>query len=124
MPIFVGLGIPLIFLIAGAIGKKLVRGAGWRLEDFFLGTELTLAAMSASLIHIFDLLETAAGSPKTALAAGHVAISFCLFLIVLSLHQDFSVHTNRRNQLFWLAGVSNLIGFALMFLFVLLVKGA
>jgi hypothetical protein len=123
-------------LLAGASAKKLVRGSGWKQEDFYLGIELTLAAMSAALVHIFDLARRlaiaseVAGQGSTleitqqlAVTGTFIAVTFLLFLVVLTIHQDWTGETQRKAaQLVRLGGVSNLIGSGLLATFVVLVK--
>jgi hypothetical protein len=98
IPLFFGLGIPIIFLLAGALAKKLVRGGrGWEQADFFLGIEATLAAMSSGLVNIFDLVREATlvsrGIDNLRLAAtgGFLTINFILLLALLSIHQDWQL---------------------------------
>ena len=138
-PYFVAFGIPAVFLLCGALGKKIVRGKrGWEQADFFLGTELTLGVMSAALIEIFDLIKKIPQgsdpwppglSGQVAGSAGFLAVSFFAFIWVLSTHQDWQVldkdaqDGERRKQRFWLTYVCNAMGIGLMFLFVLGIKG-
>lgn len=134
-PYFVAIGIPIIFVMSGAAGKKLVRGKkGWRRSDFYLGTELSLGSLSASLIQIFDLLKLAPSQgaswpPKLPLqigaSAGFTAVCFFAFIWILSTHQDWhdAADNDKNRQIAWLGIGCNLIGSALMFIFILGVKG-
>ena len=134
-PYFVALGVPILFIVSGAIGKKLVRGAhGWDADDFYLGVELTLGSISAALIHIFDLIKHVPseatpwppGLPgQIGATAGFIAVCFFAFIWILSTHQDWhdAAANRRRRQMFWLGGVCNLIGAALMFAFIISIKG-
>lgn len=128
----IALGIPIILLLSGAVAKKLVRGNGWKAADFFLGVELSLAALGAAMVHFFDLQKLSATQQmpaqvlgdKIVSTASFLAISFFLLLWVLSTHQDWEARAqNERGQLIWLGGVSNLIGIILFGTFVMLVKG-
>lgn len=124
----VALGIPILLILSGAVAKKLVRGSGWRLKDFYLGVEISLAALGAALIHIFDLnkqqLNGALLGDQLVATASFLAISFFLLLWVLSTHQDWEARTqNETGQIIWLGGVSNIIGILLFGSFVMLVKG-
>ena len=96
MRYIVAVFIPLLLLFCGAIAKKLVRGTTWERKDFFLGVELTLAAMSPGLLYFFDLVKITAngvsGSPapnKVAVTAIFVILCFGLLFWVLSTHQDW-----------------------------------
>jgi hypothetical protein len=124
----IALGIPILLILSGAVAKKLVRGSGWRLKDFYLGVETSLAALGAALIHFFDLnkqqLNGAVLGEQMAATASFLAITFFLLLWVLSTHQDWEARTqNETGQFVWLGGVSNIIGILLFGSFVMLVKG-
>lgn len=131
-PYLIALGIPLILLFCGALAKKLVRGSQWQRSDFFLGVELSLAAMASALVYFFDLAKltqsqaaTAASIPqKIAATASFLALCFFLLLWVLSTHQDWEKRSQNPNgQLVWLGLIANLIGAGLLAAFVLFVKG-
>jgi phosphatidylglycerophosphate synthase len=133
-PYLVALGIPLLLMLCSALAKKLVRGAGWKMTDFFLGVELSLAALGSSMVYFYDLQKEQSGTnvieagasiaSKIGTTATFAAVCFFLLLVVLSNHQDWEPRsTNPRGQLFMLGVVSNLIGVALFAGFVLLVKG-
>jgi len=128
----IALGIPLILLLCGALAKKLVRGGGWKYSDFFLGVELTLAALGSAMVYFYDLqklgaVTTSSGisvSNKIAATASFLAITFFLLLWVLSTHQDWVGRTqNRRGRIVWLGVICNGVGIALFAAFVMLVKG-
>lgn len=124
----IALGIPIMLLLSGAVAKKLVRGSGWEVKDFYLGVETSLAALGAALIHFFDLhKQQAAGNAlgdQVASTASFLAIAFFLLLWVLSTHQDWEARTqNGKGQIIWLGCVSNSIGILLFGAFVMLVKG-
>ena len=128
----VAVGIPLILLFSGAAARKLVRGTPWQTEDFFLGVQFTLAAMSSALIHIVDVLRKQAGNPVPASVAApdrliggmtFLAVTFMLLLVVMSTHQDWNGRIESpRLRAFWLGAVANLIGAGLIAAFVLFVK--
>ena len=128
----IALGIPLILIVCGALAKKLVRGSAWQKSDFFLGVELSLAAMASGLVYIFDLAKLANAPPpnlnhvdnKMVATATFLAFCFFLLLVVLTVHQDWEKRTqNPTGQFFWLGIVTNLIGAGLLAAFVLYVKG-
>jgi hypothetical protein len=113
----VGLIVPLVTLAIGIVGKKIARGAGWERTDFYIGTELSLAGVSGALVNLFDLLkeDRTIGLLERKLLGGNVAIvllGLLLFYIALSLHQDFGPSTGKstKKQLFFLLGISNLVG--------------
>ena len=91
-----GVGVPVLLAILGVFGKKLARGGvttGFKRQDFYLGPEFTLAAVSASLVNVFDLLKPGRAIPasREALLSNFIAGFFglVLFLFVLSIHQDW-----------------------------------
>ncbi len=135
----IALLVPLLLVIAGGFGKKLVRGPGWHRKDFYLGVEATLAALSSGFIRILEIGSSALTpndqngvqlqDVKDLIATGvFLVVAFCMFLFILSLHQnleqDVEPLSQRANaQRVWLTGVSNVFGFGLIALFVLYVKG-
>lgn len=131
-PYLVAVGIPLLLMLCGALAKKLVRGAGWKKNDFFLGVELSLASLGSAMVYFYDLQKLpVANQPlvanvgdKIGATATFLAISFFLLLLVLSTHQDWeSRTTNPKGQVLMLGVLSNGVGIALFAVFVLLVKG-
>jgi|SRR5947209_174000 len=115
-----GVGVPALLALLGVVGKKLARqGRGWKARDFYLGVEFTLAAVSAALVNIFDLLNPSRSAPgsRAALLA-NVTVAFVgmlLFMFVLSLHRDWeSNERHSAKELFWLLGVANAIGLVLL----------
>jgi ABC-type Fe3+-siderophore transport system permease subunit len=137
-----GLIVPTILLFAGMLAKKLVRGKGWEPNDFYLGVELTLGALTSALLQIFDIIKEYQRLAQVAIKAGHqdppvtqdalvgvisiagfVVVTFVLFLLVLTFHQDWE-HEPDSGKKRWILGVlCNILGFALMFAFLLLIKG-
>ena len=131
-PYLIALGIPVILLFCGALARKLVRGSKWQRSDFFLGVELSLAAMASALVYVFDLAKltqsqavTSASIPqKIAATASFLALCFFLLLWILSTHQDWEKRSQNPNgQLIWLGLIANLVGAGLLAAFVLFVKG-
>ena len=131
-PYLIAIGIPLILLFCGALAKKLVRGSKWQRSDFFLGVELSLAAMASALVYVFDLAKltqsqavaSASIPQKIAATASFLALCFFLLLWILSTHQDWEKRSqNPIGQVVWLGLVVNFIGAGLLAAFVLFVKG-
>src|SRR5947207_3997367 len=100
-PYVLALGIPVILIVAGALAKKLVRGSTWRASDFFLGVELSLAAMASGLVYVSDLARvirtpSESSAPignKMVATASFLALCFFLLLWVLSTHHDWEKRT-------------------------------
>lgn len=139
-PYFVAVGVPFMFLLLGAICRKLVRGSAWKREDFYLGIDLSLTGISSGLIYIFELLSTKAAqdgcltlpciafreSVDLRLVADAVYIAFALawLMLTLTIHQDQEKNTSApKRQLICLGLLSNLVGAAVLGVFILYVKG-
>jgi hypothetical protein len=131
-PYLIALGIPLILIFSGALAKKLVRGSEWQRTDFFLGVELSLAAMASALVYIFDLAKVPAGgtqpaamvSERIGATASFLVLCFFILLWVLSVHQDWERRVqNPTGQFLWLTLIANFVAAGLIAAFVLLVKG-
>lgn len=142
-PYLIAIGIPAILILCGAFARKLVRGTQWQVTDFFLGVELSLAALASALVHLFDISkivvvpptpatpatssiapDVAVVSNQMAATASFLAVTFFLMLWILSIHQDWEKRTNHvRGQVFWLGIACNSVGAGLFASFVLFVKG-
>src|SRR4051794_18151784 len=128
-PYFIAIGIPIVLMICGAFARKLVRGSQWVASAFYLGIELALSAMASALVYLFDLAKPDAATlptfhVKISATGGYLSVCFFLLLWIMSVHQDWEKRTqNVTGQRIWLGGVVNLVGAALLALFVLLVKG-
>ena len=130
--ISVGGGVPIVLAIVGILGKKLARGKGWRRADFYFGVEFTLAGVAAALASIFDLLLKPGRNAQTIdnklLLLNFIVafIGMVLFMFVISLHQDYENVSNtgedRKKELKMLAGASNVLGFIMMLIGVLLMS--
>ena len=130
-PYLIALGIPLLLLICSALARKIVRGAGWKRTDFFLGVELALASLGSAMVYFNDLQRIPVinkgvdiTSTKIIATASFLAICFFLLLFILSTHQDWeSRQQNVKGQILWLGIICNSIGISLFAAFVILVKG-
>jgi len=148
-PYLTSLAVPLLLLFVGTLAKKLVRKTGgWQVTDLFLGVEASAAALTGGLTYILDvvklLIDKVGADAKgdvtgpvlrNLLAAGvFLALACVLFFFLLSTHQDWEQFAEPEQQepwwrkwswhrkRFWLAGVSNLIGFGLLVSFLLIIK--
>jgi len=132
-PYFAGIGMPLLLVLLGAVAKKLVRGTGWIRQDFFLGIDLALAALSSGLIYLYELLRRMGRDPagtqdgyEYALlsAMGFIIVAILVLFLTLTLHRDEERNGARPVRQFLLPGVvSNLSAGGLLTIFVVLVKG-
>lgn len=128
-PYFIAVGIPLVLILIGATAKKLVRGTGWQRQDFFLGMELALAAVSSALMHMYETAlvmkrSLAASQQDVTVAVSFIAFSLLFLMVIMTMHQDQQRRRrSRRSQWLWLGIVANLIGVGLLASFMILVKG-
>jgi hypothetical protein len=126
----IALVVPVILILSGAFAKKLVRGTTWTRSDFFLGVELSLSSIAATLTNFLDLSNTATRNGtqvvplEMARNGAFLGICFFLLLVVLATHQEWEAKAKSRTAQFWWLGVfANLIGATLLVTFLLLVKG-
>ncbi|MGC2647625.1 MAG: hypothetical protein WA261_15200, partial [Candidatus Sulfotelmatobacter sp.] len=68
-------GIPFLLIMLSAFVEKLCRGQGWKWKYFYLGVDLTLAAMSSALVNLAD-----AGLPGNKSLPAGAATNSALFL--------------------------------------------
>lgn len=132
------LGVPLIFLISGAIAKKLIRKTdrGLKRQDFYLGVQATLASISSAFLYMFELVRQLQASVLSGIVvpAGlyggmvttlvFIAVAFPSLISVLSLHQDWEAaeHDTDPIQFKKLGLFANGIGLGLLAGFILFVK--
>jgi len=127
--------IPLTVLLVGALGKKLVRGAGrWRRQDFYVGIQLSLAAMASGFAYLADLFDRSPIPRDQSLTTlGFVLVALLLFMVVVAIHQDWEdatesvgedTRSNPKHQFWWLGFGANAVGITLLASFVLLIKGS
>lgn len=121
----VGVVVPVAIVLIGAVGKKVGRGygAGWDREDVYAGTELTLAGLSGILVNLFEFLKperVTFGPLEKKLLGGNLfmlMLAFLAYLFTLAFKQDFGPQSgkSRAKQLFVMAGISNIVGFFVLF---------
>jgi hypothetical protein len=128
--VLLAFGVPIIFILVGAIGRKLVRGTDWERRDFYLGVELCLAALSSNILFLIELLRASAMTTATPDYKGEVSaalflvVVFSIYMWLLSLHQDWESKGDRPTaQMCRLMLLSNALGGGLFAAFVFLIKG-
>lgn len=125
-PIVLAFGVPLVFILVGAIGRKLIRGTKWEQSDFYFGPQLCLSTFSADALFLGELFRLP-GQPANGQAVSGLlllVVVFGIYMWLLSVHQDWQGREPRsKTQLFWLVILSNLLGTGLFAAFVFLVKG-
>ena|ERR1700743_3470820 len=122
--VLVAFAFPLLIAVAGAMGKILVRSNGVSRKDFFLGQDLTLAAISAGLVNVLDIAKDAQPGQnqgfRLLFTGSYSAFAFFVFIIIMVLHQIWEKRDNAdqiKKQAFWLGCVSNGLGLFLLILF-------
>jgi NADH:ubiquinone oxidoreductase subunit 2 (subunit N) len=126
----IALVIPIALLFCGAIARKLVRGTTWKRKDFYLGVELTLAALSSGLLYFFELVPWTPAAipapPADRVIATAAFVTFCLIvlMIILALHQDWEKRPPKtKGQFVRLGLLANGAGVTQMGVFSVWVKG-
>lgn len=137
-PVVIALLVPFTFLIIGGVAKKLVRGSSWQPEDFYLGIEASLAALSFGVGYLFELAKEATIQAtlnpiciatklnmveKVIFTALFLTICFGLLFLVMAEHQEWQLQESTKNKNFRLLGACNVVGCGLLFVFILWVKG-
>lgn len=128
----IAFGVPIVIILCGSFVKKIARGAGWQKQDFFLGRELLLATIAASISYLSDILKNVpTGSTLTTdllnkIVGTPILIVFCLGFILwcVSSHQEWDKKTlSTMGQIFWLGIVNNFVGMGSFIAFILWIKG-
>jgi hypothetical protein len=137
MKVMISLVLPVLLMVAAGIVKKITRGTGWKVADFYLGVEMAFTCVCSGILLLLDILKPCvSGLPLPAASTGPLVracaftgASFVVFLVVMALHQDHGTdeHGNEKKpdspQKFWLGCVANGAGIVTLFAFLLWVKG-
>lgn len=107
-----GLLVPSAVILIGSFAKKLARGQGWKLEDFFFGIELNLSALSGALTILIN--PDGINNSQAPRLAIFLVITLCILFVLMSLQQDHKGAGNTQEFL-WLVIFSNFIGIVSMF---------
>lgn len=128
----VGIIVPVAIVIIGVLGKKVSRGVGggWIRDDFYAGGELTLAGVTGSIVNLLEFLKTdhaTFGALEKKLLGGNVLITlmgFIVYYFILSLRLDYHPESakSKEKQLVVMAGISNLLGFGVLFAALLMME--
>jgi hypothetical protein len=120
----VAFGIPFVLIFLSALAEKLVRGQGWKWKYFYLGVDLTLAAMSTAFVNLADAtLPGNKSLPPGASAKSAMFLVGTLFLlfILMGFQQDHGhVEKPSRWQICMLVFASNLAASGVFFGFILM----
>jgi hypothetical protein len=130
----ISVGIPLLLLWSGALAKKLVRagtgGRGWRRQDLFMGVELTLSALSLTLLYMVEIVRALQSYPvedlQDLLLTGLAYTVFVFFILYLfiSWHQDWEHQDHdRAGQVVRLVFITNGVGTVLVAAAIILLGG-
>jgi hypothetical protein len=122
--VLVAFAFPFSIALAGAMSKILVRSNGVSTKDFYLGQDLTLAAISAGLVNLLDIAKDAQPgqnlNTRLLFTACYSLLSFFIFITIMVLHQLWEKRDapeQKKKQAFFLGGVSNILGLFLLILF-------
>jgi hypothetical protein len=135
--VFWGLLIPVIFFFFAGMVKSLVKNQ-WIWSNFYLGIDISLAALANGIINIVDGVNQNEKHliPNPDFASQMFYTSICIVVGVaallgtMGLHQRFDVPTEENSNQRWkrgilLGGVSNLIGMAVLATFIIMkLRGA
>lgn len=122
-----GLLVPIVFILVGAVGKKIVRATPFQRSDFFMGVELTLASMSAQLLYLIETSQQAINNSSVLSAesflmtGGLLVITLLVLMILFAVHQS-NINSSALKQYLALTLFSNSMGIVLMLTFVVFVK--
>lgn len=116
------LAFPTMIALAGALGRKLIRGTDFRKSDFFIGQDLALGAISAGLVNLLEVAQDSASIASLPVSlfftAAYIAFTFFMFIVILTLHQVWEKRENQpRRQILSLGIASNAVGLSLLVLF-------
>jgi hypothetical protein len=117
-------GIPFLLIMLSAFAEKLCKGQGWKWKYFYLGVDLTLAAMSSALVNLADAeLPGNRALPAGASAKSAIFLAGTLFLlfILMGFQQDHG-HAEKPSgrQIFMLVFASNFVASGVFFGFILM----
>jgi hypothetical protein len=131
-PYVVALIVPVGFYFIGAFGKKLIRDSHpedgfFKISDWYLAPDAALANVGVGLAECVDLVakfnpEMHNGRIRGTLV--FVALAFFVYLLTLALHKHYEpARVEMWKKCMWLLGFTNVISFAMMFIFLLALKG-
>jgi hypothetical protein len=119
------------------LAKRLPRGGGlgpgWKRSDLYFGAEFTLAGVAAALVNVCELFLNPErpwkDSYKTLGFANFLVAFFglVLFMYVLTMHEEYKNESNvgdaRLREIKMLAVASNMLGFIVLLMGVVLTPG-
>jgi hypothetical protein len=112
---FSAFAIPVTLILVSALIKKIVRGRSrFRLEDFCLGLELTLAAFSSAAVNLIEV------NPGVRInLAWYLVIALIVLMLQIALHQQWTGTSVTWWESFWLLGLlSNGLGISVLAFFI------
>jgi len=96
--------VPSAVVICGALAKFIVRRSDFAADDFFLGVELTLAAVATCLTAFVEMTKVDLEHIK--MISAFLTINFCLLFVIVATHKYIG-HANVRTKT-----ASNYMGYA------------
>jgi hypothetical protein len=112
---FSDFAIPVVLILVSALIKKIVRGrSSFKLDDFSLGLDLTLAAFSSAAVSLLEVDPTG----RTNLA-WYLVFTLIVLMLQLALHQQWSgTSVTWWKSLCLLGFLSNGLGISLLGFFI------
>jgi hypothetical protein len=133
-PITIGIFVTVGFIVIGFLGKAVVHG--WRKNDAYMGMEMSLAAMSGAVIHMFELarrVRLAAGIANNGVEVEQLSnlierngvfllASIFFYFFIATLHRSWEDQDDGVAGVALLLGLANFLGGTLLITFILLIK--
>ena len=112
---FSAFAIPAVLILVSALLKKIVRGKSpFRLDDFYLGLDLTLAAFSLAAVNVLEMHPSGRED-----LAWYFVFTLIALMLQIALHQEWSGLPVPSAKQFVLLGCgSNAVGIALLGFFI------
>jgi hypothetical protein len=117
--------IPLVLVAVGAWIQKLVDGKPFKREHFYLGLDLTVYFLAATMINFLDIAQKQPLNGMSVVYTVALLLAAIVMLLVqMGMHQSWLPEVNRgRMQVFMLCYFSNFLGILLLYGFVKLKTG-
>lgn len=115
-----------MFMLCTSSARKLIRGKGWKKEDFYFGIDLHLSTLALCFSYATDLFiaKNQADFARGVKAIGWATLTLCFLFIIMGFHQDWEKQRDHPRRAFLFLGIIfNLIGIFIMCGFLMWIKG-
>ena len=120
---------PIGLMIINSFSRKLIRSTKFEIADFFLGVDAIISSITAEVLKLLEIFiyfqnNNVLLEHEFRITIIFIPISFFFLFLVITFHQEEEAKKdiNFRKILFLLI-FSNLIGIAIMSIYVLLLEG-